>query len=90
MRGLTTTRPDCQRTIPSASQDPGWDRHRPEQRGLPAALRVAWRGEPASSDFCVCTPAEAVISTNCIDDFSFNIVVDLSSLGGSSVVVISR
>ena len=62
-----------------------------DQNNVDFQLRCVSPGEAnsASSDFCVCTPAEAVISTNCIDDFSFNIVVDLSSLGGSSVVVIS-
>jgi len=38
------------------------------------------------NSFCVCEPATATVSTSCPDDFNFNIVVDLTSVGSSGTV----
>lgn len=41
-------------------------------------------------DFCACTPATATITTQCIDDFSFNINVNVTDLGSSSLILITE
>ncbi|MCB9170174.1 MAG: lamin tail domain-containing protein [Flavobacteriales bacterium] len=41
-----------------------------------------------ANDFCVCAPAQATIGTQCIDEFTFNIIVNVTDLGSSSNVVV--
>lgn len=40
----------------------------------------------AQNSFCLCEPPTASVSTTCPDDFNFNIVVDVTSLGSSGTV----
>ncbi len=44
----------------------------------------------SSSANCICTPPTATATTQCIDDFSWKIVVDVTSTGSGSVVNITN